>query len=90
MQRERKKEAETLESLIDTYGGLAKIGEAFAADNKKMMKVIGREIVEQYEPLQQARANKRKELEALRRKIVSEEQKADGSDPRLLAVLPYL
>ena len=43
---ERKKEAEILESLIDTYGGLAKIGEAFAADNKKMMKVIGREIVE--------------------------------------------
>lgn len=59
--------------MIDTYGGLAKIGEAFAADNKKMMKVIGREIVEQYEPLQQARENKRKELQALKKRIQKEE-----------------
>lgn len=45
------KEAQVLESLIDTYGGLAKIGEAFGTNDIKLLKIIGRELVEQLKGL---------------------------------------
>ncbi len=36
-----------MEGLVDTYGGLAKIGEAFASNDKALLKQIGSELVDQ-------------------------------------------
>ena len=79
------KEAQVLESLIDTYGGLAKIAEAFGTNDIKLLKIIGRELVEQLKGLYQAKSVKKKELLQLRRRISQ-----DATDCAVNTVLPYL